>query len=90
MARLVNLPQTFERRGTTVPLVHPGFSHTRVRVYEYGNERRLEAVLPNYFGVRRGELTIIPWEELGGRTTFCDRDVHIMQDILRTRGEQAM
>lgn len=90
MAKPVNLPQTFEGRGTTVPFSHPGFAHTRVRAYEMGQERILEAVMPNYSGVRRGELTVIPWEELKGRSTFSDRDLHIMQDILRTRGERAV
>jgi hypothetical protein len=83
-----NLPTTFERRGTTVPLAHPNFAHTRVREYDFGKDRVLEAVLPNYSGVRRGELTVIPWSDLKARATFGERDLHIMQDILRLRGKQ--
>jgi hypothetical protein len=83
-----NLPTTFERRGTTVPLVHPGFKHIRVREYEFGKDRILEAVMPNYSGVRRGELTVIPWSDLKDRAAFAERDLHIIQDILRLRGKQ--
>jgi hypothetical protein len=83
-----NLPTNFERRGTTVPLTHPGFLHTRVREYEFGKDLVLEAVLPNYSGVRRGELTVIPWRDLKDRATFSERDLHIMQDIMRLRGKQ--
>jgi hypothetical protein len=83
-----NLPTTFERRGTTVPLAHPNFTHTRVREYDFGKDRVLEAVLPNYSGVRRGELTVIPWADLKDRAVFGERDLHIMQDIMRLRGKQ--
>lgn len=83
-----NLPTTFERRGTTVPLAHPNFTHTRVREYEFGKDRVLEAVMPNYSGVRRGELTVIPWADLKERAAFAERDLHIMQDIMRLRGKQ--
>lgn len=55
-----------------------------------GNDRLLEAVLPNYSGVRRGELTVIKWSELKDRTTFGERDLHIIQDILRLRGKKAV
>lgn len=83
-----NLPTTFERCGTAVPLAHPGYMHARVREYEFGKERILEAVLPNHSGVRRGELTVIPWRDLKDRATFTERDLHIMQDIMRLRGKQ--
>lgn len=39
MAAESNLPTTFERRGTTGSLAHPGFLHTRVREYEFGKDR---------------------------------------------------
>jgi hypothetical protein len=90
MATHHNLPTTFERRGTTVPLAHPGFGHARVRDYEFGKDRVLEAVLPNYSGVRRGELTVIQWRDLKDRATFSERDLHIMQDIMRLRGKQSI
>ena len=88
MATDRNLPTTFERRGTTVPLSQPGFKHTRVREYEFGKDRVLEAVMPNYSGVRRGELTVIPWTDLKDRAAFSERDNHIIQDIMRLRGKQ--
>jgi hypothetical protein len=88
MAAESNLPTTFERRGTTVPLAHPDFLHTRVREYEFGKDRVLEAVMPNYSGVRRGELTVIQWSDLKDRAAFGERDLHIMQDIMRLRGKQ--
>ena len=46
--------------------------------------------MPNYSGVRRGELTVIPWSGLKDRADFDKRDLHIMQDILRTRGRRAV
>ena len=73
-----------------MPLAHPGFTHARVREYDFGKDRILEAVLPNYSGVRRGELTVIPWADLKDRAAFGERDLHIMQDIMRLRGKQSI
>jgi len=71
-------------------LQQPGFGHTRVREYEFGDNRILEAVMPNYSGTRRGENTIVPWTELKRRVPFSERDLHIIEDILRTEGKWAV
>jgi hypothetical protein len=75
MATHHNLPTTFERRGTTVPLAHPGFGRACVRDYDFGKDRVLEAVLSNYSGVSCGQLTVIPWRDLRDQTTFSERDL---------------
>src|SRR3546814_1743653 len=61
--RGINLPQTFERRGTTVPFHQKDLGHTRVREYFHGQERILEAEIPNFSGGRRGELVVVPSEQ---------------------------
>jgi hypothetical protein len=83
-----NLPTTFERRGTTVPLAHLGFGHARVRDYDFGKDHVLKAVLPNYSGVSCGQLTVIPWRDLRDQTTFRERDLLIMQKIMYFHGKQ--
>ncbi|MBT5267755.1 MAG: hypothetical protein HOL85_23200 [Rhodospirillaceae bacterium] len=83
MAR-VNVPQTFERRGTTVPLMVPDFAHTRVREYINGDDRVLEAVIPNYSGARRGEMTVVNWNQLDELATFGDRDLRIIEEVGKT------
>lgn len=83
--RGINLPQTFERRGTTVPFQQKDLAHTRVREYFHGEERILEAAIPNYSGTRRGELVIVPWEQLTGMTTLERRDLRVHERILQTR-----
>src|SRR3546814_2952804 len=72
--RGINLPQTFERRGTTVPFHQKDLGHTRVREYFHGQERILEAAIPNFSGGRRGELVVVPWEQLPGIATLDQRD----------------
>lgn len=83
--RGINLPQTFERRGTTVPFHQKDIAHTRVREYFHGEERILEAAIPNYSGTRRGELVIVPWEQLTGMATLEQRDLRVHERILQTR-----
>lgn len=83
--RGINLPQTFERRGTTVPFRQKDFAHTRVREYFHGEDRILEAAIPNYSGTRRGELVIVPWDQLTGMGTLEARDLRVHERILDTR-----
>src|SRR3546814_1066260 len=80
-----NLPQTFERRGTTVPFHQKDLGHTRVREYFHGQERILEAAIPNFSGGRRGELVVVPWEQLPGIATLDQRDQRVHERIMDTR-----
>src|SRR3546814_5618136 len=80
--RGINLPQTFERRGTTVPFHQKDLGHTRVREYFHGQERILEAAIPNFSGGRRGELVIVPWEQLPGITALDQRDQRVHERIM--------
>jgi len=82
--RGTNLPQTFERRGTTVPFHQKDLAHARVREYFLGEDRLLEAVLPNYSGTRRGELVVIPWEQLDQLATLDMRDRRVHERVLQT------
>lgn len=82
--RGINLPQTFERRGTTVPLHQKDLAHARVREYFRGGDRQLEAVIPNYSGTRRGELVVLPWDQLGQLATLDLRDQQVHERVLRT------
>lgn len=83
--RGINLPQTFERRGTTVPFHQKDFAHTRVREYFLGEDRILEAAIPNYSGGRRGELVVVPWEQLTSLAPLEQRDQRVHERILQTR-----
>ncbi len=83
--RADNQPQTFERRGTTVPFHDRDLAHTRVREYFHGEERRLDAVIPNYTGGRRGELVVMPWEKVGTLGSLNSRDEAIVEAVARTR-----
>lgn len=82
--RAMNLPQTFERRGTTVPFHQKDFAHARVREYFHGEDRLLEAVIPNYSGTRRGELVVVPWDQLDHLATMDARDARVHERILAT------
>ena len=82
------MPQTFERRGTTVPLSVSSFNHTRVRELIDGDERLLEAVIPNYSGVRRGEFTVLAWDDLKTLATFSERDTYIMEKVSKSRSHK--
>lgn len=82
--RGANLPQTFERRGTTVPFHQKDLAHTRVREYLHGEDRLLEAVIPNYSGTRRGELVVVPWEQLTQLASFDLRDQRVHARVLDT------
>ena len=82
--RGINLPQTFERRGTTVPLHQKDLAHTRVREYFHGEDRLLEAVIPNYSGTRRGELVVVPWEQITQLATLDPRDTRVHECVLAT------
>ena len=82
--RGINLPQTFERRGTTVPLHHKDFAHTRVREYFHGEDRLLEAVIPNYSGTRRGEQVVVPWGHLTDMASFDMRDLRVHELVMAT------
>ena len=84
MFKLHNIPRTFERRGTTVPLTHPKFPHIRVREYDHGGTRQLEAVLPGYSGVRRGETTVMLWDDLQKIAQFNERDRHVLDGVAAT------
>lgn len=78
MANNVSIAQTFERRGTVVPFVsQPSFRHTRARIYDNGGAAVLEAVVPNYSGGRRGELTVLHWKDLPGLAQFSQRDLEL-------------
>ncbi|MCR9077129.1 MAG: hypothetical protein NXI07_13905, partial [bacterium] len=72
--RAENQPQTFERRGTTVTFHSRDLAHTRVREYFHGEERRLEAVIPNYSGTRRGELVVMQWDQIESLGSLNPRD----------------
>jgi hypothetical protein len=82
--RAMNLPQTFERRGTTVPFHQKDFAHARVREYFHGEDRLLEAVIPNYSGTRRGELVVVPWDQLDHLANLDARDARVHERILAT------
>jgi len=82
--RAMNLPQTFERRGTTVPFHQKDFAHARVREYFHGGDRLLEAVIPNYSGTRRGELVVVPWDQLDHLANLDARDARVHERILAT------
>lgn len=82
--RGINLPQTFERRGTTVPFHQKDLAHARVREYFHGGDRQLEAVIPNYSGTRRGELVVLPWDQLGQLATLELRDQQVHERVQRT------
>lgn len=82
--RGINLPQTFERRGTAVPFHQKDLAHARVREYFHGGDRLLEAVIPNYSGTRRGELVVVPWEQLTQLASLDVRDQRVLERILRT------
>lgn len=83
--RAENQPQTFERRGTTVTFHSRDLAHTRVREYFHGEERRLEAVIPNYSGTRRGELVVMPWNQIETLGALNPRDEAIIQIVEQTR-----
>jgi|GEM_PF-707342 len=83
--RAENQPQTFERRGTTVTFHSRDLAHTRVREYFHGEERRLEAVIPNYSGTRRGELVVMPWNQVETLGALNPRDEAIVQMVEQTR-----
>lgn len=83
--RAENQPQTFERRGTTVTFHTRDLAHTRVREYFHGEERRLEAVIPNYSGTRRGELVVMPWDQIETLGTLNPRDEAIIEAVAGTR-----
>jgi hypothetical protein len=83
--RGINLPQTFERRGTTVPFHQKEFAHARVREYFHGKARLLEAVLPNFSGTRRGEQVVLPWEQLVDLAKLNARDAKVHQQVMQTR-----
>lgn len=84
--RSINQPQTFERRGTTVPFRQKDLAHTRVREYFHGKDRLLEAVIPNYSGTRRGELVVVPWDQLTRMATLDDRDAKVHEGVAGTIG----
>lgn len=81
-----NLPQTFERRGTCVPLLSvPAFNHLRVREYLGGRGRLLEATIPNFSGTRRGEFAVVDWKQLPKMGVLSERDEEVHGRILGTR-----
>jgi hypothetical protein len=82
--RGVNLPQTFERRGTTVPFQQKDFAHARVREYFHGEQRQLEAVLPNFSGARRGEQLVLPWPQLADMGSLNARDAAVHEEVMAT------
>jgi hypothetical protein len=82
--RGVNLPQTFERRGTTVPFQQRDLAHARVREYFHGKERQLEAVLPNFSGTRRGEQLVLPWPQLTDMSSLNARDAVVHEEVMAT------
>ncbi len=84
MSRAVTLPQTFERRGTSVKMYAPRFQHMRVREYIREEDRNLEAVIPNFSGIRTNEFTVVPWKQLPDLASFKDRDTHVIEAILNT------
>ena len=79
MSRAVTLPQTFERRGTSVKMYAPRFQHMRVREYIREEDRNLEAVIPNFSGIRTNEFTVVPWKQLPDLASFEDRDTHVIE-----------
>lgn len=83
--RAENKPQTFERRGTTVTFHSRDLAHTRVREYFHGEVRRLEAVIPNYSGTRRGELLVLPWEQIESLGALTPRDEAMIETVAHTR-----
>lgn len=83
--RSENKPQTFERRGTTVTFHNRDLAHTRVREYFHGEVRRLEAVIPNYSGTRRGELVVMPWDQIETLGSLNPRDQAIIEAVADTR-----
>ena len=84
MSRAVTLPQTFERRGTSVKMYAPRFQHMRVREYIRDEDRSLEAVIPNFSGIRANEFTVVPWKQLPDLQSFEERDEHLIEAILNT------
>jgi len=82
--RGINQPQTFERRGTTVPFNQKDLAHARVREYFHGETRLLEAVLPNFGGGRRGELVVLPWSQLTDIASMDARDSAVFDQVLDT------
>lgn len=80
------LPQTFERRGTCVPMISvPAFNHLRVREYVTSRGRLLEATIPNFSGSRRGEYAIVDWKQLPNMGTLSERDEDVHARISATR-----
>lgn len=80
------LPQTFERRGTCVPLISvPAFNHLRVREYVTSRGRLLEATIPNFSGTRRGEFAIVDWKQLPSMGTLSERDAEVHARVMETR-----
>ncbi|UUX48079.1 hypothetical protein NUH88_11675 [Nisaea acidiphila] len=80
------LPQTFERRGTCVPLISvPTFNHLRVREYVTSRGRLLEATIPNFSGTRRGEFAIVDWKQLPSMATLSERDSEVHARIMESR-----
>lgn len=76
------LPETFEGRGTAVPLHLRDFAHTRVRNYGKKSDRFvLEASVPNLSGTRKGEFVVIPWEQFAGFAPFAERDKELIEKI---------
>jgi hypothetical protein len=83
--RAENKPQTFERRGTTVTFHNRDLAHTRVREYFHGPVRQLEAVIPNYSRTRRGELLVLPWDQIGTLGALNPRDLAMIESVAHTR-----
>lgn len=83
--RAENKPQTFERRGTTVTFHSRDLAHTRVREYFHGEERQLEALIPNYSGTRRGELLVLPWDQIDTLGALTPRDEAMIETVALTR-----
>lgn len=83
--RAENKPQTFERRGTTVTFHNRDLAHTRVREYFHGPVRQLEAVIPNYSGTRRGELLVLPWEQISTLGALNPRDMAMIESVAHTK-----
>jgi len=82
MANNVCVAQTFERRGTCVPFTTgDSLRHTRARLYQHGNDRILEAVIPSFGGGRRGELMVVPWKDLPDFVQMSDRDRELHDGI---------
>ncbi|MDF1794064.1 MAG: hypothetical protein P1U88_19280 [Thalassobaculaceae bacterium] len=56
-----------------------------MREYFHGEERRLEAVIPNYSGTRRGELVVMPWDQIETLGSLNPRDAAIIEAVAHTR-----